>query len=247
MRTTHSPLYVTKELFETRYRGANAIFVAGSVVRGEASTYSDLDLVILYPKVEIAYRESFIHKGWPVEAFIHDPETLRYFFEQVDPMIARPTLAEMVSEGLVVPAATELTADMKRLAGESLKAGPPELTEEEIQDRRYHISELIDDIREPRTRQELIATATLIYNELADYYFRVRRGWTGSGKAILKRLKKEDPAFSRKFSEAFDVLFSTGQPRRVIDLAEEIMAPQGGFLFEGYRRDTPAHWRSNGR
>ena len=79
--STHSPLFVTKELFETRYQGANAIFVTGSVVRGEATAHSDLDLVILFPKVERAYRESFIHKGWPVEAFIHDPRNTSVFLQ----------------------------------------------------------------------------------------------------------------------------------------------------------------------
>jgi Nucleotidyltransferase domain len=242
-QSPHSPLYVTKELFETRYKGADAIFVTGSVVRGEANAHSDLDLVILYPKVERAYRESFQHKGWPVEAFIHDADTLRYFFKNVDRNLGRATLAEMVAEGHEVPGATVATNEMKTLAKMTLQDGPPALSEEEIQDRRYHISELLDDMREPRNRQELVASATLIYNELADYYFRTRRGWTGSGKAILKRMKRTDPVFARKFGEAFDELFATGQSRRVIDLTEELLAPQGGLLFEGYRRETPIEWR----
>lgn len=239
----HSPLYVTKELFENRYKGAEAIFVSGSVIRGEATAHSDLDLVVLFPKVDRAYRESFQHKGWPVEAFIHDADTLRYFFKNVDKNLGRATLAEMVAEGHEIPGANTATDEMKSLARVTLQEGPPALTEEEIQDRRYHISELLDDMREPRNRQELVASATLIYNELADYYFRIGRGWTSSGKAIMKRMKRQDPAFARKFGEAFDELFSTGKSRRVIDLAEELMAPQGGCLFEGYRRDTPVEWR----
>ncbi len=242
-RATHSPLYVTKELFETRYKGAEAIFVAGSVVRGEASTYSDLDLVVVYPQVPTAYRESFMYKDWPVEAFIHDAETVKYFFKNVDRQIGRATLAEMISEGHEVPGPTALTAQLKELAVETLREGPPALTEEEVLDRRYHITELIDDIREPRSRQELIATATVVLNELADYFFRSRRGWTGSGKAVLKRLKKEDPAFARRFFEAFDELFSTGRTQRVIDLAAEVLSKDGGFLFDGYRRDVPSDWR----
>ncbi len=237
-------MFVTKELFETRYNGADAIFVTGSVVRGEATAHSDLDLVVLFPKVERAYRESFEHKGWPVEAFVHDPDTLRYFFENVDRQLGRATLAEMIAEGHEIPAATSLTAEMKTMAKTTLQDGPPALTDEEVQDRRYHISELLDDMRDPRNRQELVASATLIYNELADYYFRTRRGWTCSGKAIMKRMKRTDPPFARKFGEAFDELFATGKSSRVIDLAEELMAPQGGCLFEGYRRDTPADWRS---
>lgn len=243
-RATHSPLFVTKELFETRYQGAEVIFVAGSVVRGEASTYSDLDLVVLFPKVKAAYRESFFHKGWPVEAFIHDPETLRYFFQNVDRLMGRPTLAEMISEGFEVPGVTALSAQVKAMAAEALRVGPPALSEEEIQDRRYHISELIDDIREPRNRHELIASSALLFSELADYYFRSRRGWTSSGKAIVRRLKREDPAMARRFSEAFDLLFSVGQSTRVIELAEEVLGAHGGLLFEGYTREVPASWKT---
>lgn len=243
-RATHSPLFVTKELFETRYPGAEAIFVAGSVVRGEASTYSDLDLVVLFKKVDVAYRESFSHREWPVEAFIHDPETIRYFFDVVDPGLGRATLAEMILEGHEVPGPTALTMQLKERAAEVLKNGPQPLSSEEVTERRYQITELIDDIREPRSRQELVATATVIFNDLADYYFRSRRGWSGTGKSVLKRLKKDDPAFARRFSEAFDELFVKGLPQRVIELAAEVLAKDGGFLFEGYRRETPRDWRA---
>ena len=242
-RATHSPLYVTKELFETRYQGAEAIFVAGSVVRGEASTYSDLDLVVVYAHVPVAYRESFSHKDWPVEAFIHDPETIEYFFRRVDPQIGRATLAEMISEGHEVPGATSMTTRLKERATAILREGPPPLSDDDLHDRRYHITELIDDIREPRSRQEMVATATVIFNELADYYFRSRRGWTGSGKAIIKRLKREDPAFGRRFFDAFEDLFAKGQTQKVIELAAEVLSRDGGFLFEGYKRNVPQDWR----
>jgi len=242
-RATHSPLFVSKELLESRYRGAEAIFVAGSVVRGEASTYSDLDLVVIYDRVPVAYRESFYHRDWPVEAFIHDSETIQYFFQGVDRLIGRATLAEMISEGHEIPGPTELTNGLKEKARAVLADGPPALTEDDIQDRRYQISELIDDIREPRSKAELTASATMVYGELADYYFRTHMDWTGSGKAILKRLRQEDPALARRFADAFEILFTTGHSQKVIDLAAEILAPQGGFLFDGYRRDVPRDWR----
>jgi hypothetical protein len=245
IRATHSPLYAARELLETRYLGAETIFLAGSVGRGEASAYSDLDLVVVYPKVAAAYRESFLHREWPVEAFIHDPDTLRYFFQHVDRLIGRATLAEMISEGHELPGPSEFSGELKRMARETLKNGPPALIEEDLQDRRYRISELLDDMRDPRNRQELIASATLIYNELADYYFRSHCSWTCSGKAILKRMKTFDPVFARKFAEAFDLLFATGQIGRVMDITDEVLSQQGGLLFEGYRREVPTTWRQS--
>lgn len=243
--STHSPLFVTKELFETRYQGADSIFVTGSVVRGEATAHSDLDLVVVFPKVERAYRESFVHKGWPVEAFIHDPETLRYFFQHVDKNLGRATLAEMCAEGHEIPSATEVTRQVKQMAQAALREGPPALSDEDLQDRRYHISEILDDMREPRNRHELVASASLLYLELADFYFRTKLSFTGSGKGLVRRMKRADPAFARRFADAFDDVFSTGQSARVIAMAEDLMSENGGLLFEGYRRDVPVDWRQN--
>lgn len=179
----HSPIFAAKDLFDSRYQGADAVLVAGSVVRGEASQHSDLDLVVIFPKVRAAYRESFTHMGWPVEAFIHDLETLRYFFYRIDQPAGSSTLCEMVKEGLEVPTACKATVEAKHLAGEVLLAGPPPLTFEEIEDRRYHISEMIDDLRDPRTRHELNAAAARVYGDLADFYCRSRGAWTKIGRA----------------------------------------------------------------
>lgn len=239
----HSPIFAAKDLFETRYQGADAVLVAGSVVRGEASSYSDLDLVVIFPSVRAAYRESFTHMGWPVEAFIHDLETLRYFFYRIDQPQGTSTLCEMVQEGLEVPGATKATREAKTLAQEVLKQGPPALTFEEIEDRRYSISELIDDLREPRSRHELHAAAARVYGELGDFYCRSRGGWTSEGKGLLKRMKSQDPTLARRFAEAFDRLFQHGLPAGVIGLAEEMLAPHGGFLFDAYRREVPPNWR----
>ena len=219
------------------------IFVAGSVVKGEATAHSDLDLVVIYPKLERAFRESFAHRGWPVEAFVHDPETLQYFFRNVDRPIGRGTLAEMIAEGHEVPGPSDFSHSIKAMAREILKMGTVPLTTEQIQDRRYQLSELLDDVREPRSRHDLIADATLLFNELAEFYFLTRGQWTASGKAIAKRMKTIDPAFARGFAEAFDRLFTSGNPASVIQMTESLMEPYGGVLFEGYRREVPADWR----
>jgi hypothetical protein len=239
----HSPVSAAKDLFETRYQGADAVLVAGSVVRGEASSHSDLDLVVIFPSVRAAYRESFTHMGWPVEAFIHDLETLRYFIYRIDQPQGSSTLCEMVKEGLEVPNACKATQQAKTLALEVLQQGPPALSFEEIEDRRYHISELVDDLRDPRNRHELNAAAARVYHELADFYCRSRGGWTSAGKGLLKRMKTQDPMMARRFSESFDQLFQHGIAAPVIGLAEEMLAPYGGYLFDAYRREVPAHWR----
>jgi len=94
------PTQVTQEIFERKYPDASVIFLAGSIVRGESTPFSDLDLVVIFDKLPAAYRESFNFQGFPIEAFVHDPETLNYFLHDVDRPSGIPALAQMILEGI---------------------------------------------------------------------------------------------------------------------------------------------------
>lgn len=72
-----------------------------------SSFTSDLDLVVVYQRIDAAFRESFVYAGWPVETFVHDPETLRYFFMHVDRPSGVPSLAHMISTGMPLPDTTD--------------------------------------------------------------------------------------------------------------------------------------------
>ena len=91
-----SPIQAASEILKERFSEAKVIFLAGSALRGEQTPYSDLDLVVVYDKLAAAWRQSFIHKCWPV---VHDPETLTYFFWEMDRPLGVPSLAAMVAEG----------------------------------------------------------------------------------------------------------------------------------------------------
>jgi hypothetical protein len=101
--TRPDPISAATEIVARRYEGAAVTFLAGSVMRGEGTDTSDLDLVVVYERIDAAFRESYTHAGWPVEAFVHDPETLRYFFLRTDYPSGVPSLAHMVSTGRPLP------------------------------------------------------------------------------------------------------------------------------------------------
>src|ERR1044071_7301531 len=94
-----SPLEAARGVWRERYAGARVIFLAGSVMRGDATETSDLDIVVVFDSLPNAYREAFTFGGWPVEAFVHNPETLRHFFE-VNSRRGVPSLMRMVIEGV---------------------------------------------------------------------------------------------------------------------------------------------------
>lgn len=226
-----------------RYSEAKVVFLAGSLVRGEGTSTSDLDLVVIFDRIRCAYRESFMFGQWPVEAFVHDSQTLTYFFQEVDRPTGVPSLATMVAEGIEVPGASAFSDRLKCLAAAVLDDGPLKWSERELINSRYAITDLVDDLKDPRSPRELHATATLLYSALANHYFRSRRIWSAKGKSIPRRLKAVDPDFAEQFFVSFDSVFLKCNTQAVIQLAESMLESEGGFLFEGHKLEAPASWR----
>jgi hypothetical protein len=241
--TRITPAAAALEIFHARHAAARVLFLAGSVMRGEGTPSSDLDLVVVYEQLPVAYRESFTHGGWPVETFVNDAETLNYFLREGDPNSGFPSMSNMVLEGRELPAPCELSHALKRVAAEVLAAGPPALSDEELRSRRYFLTDKVDDIRHPRADAELVAVGAQMYDEAADFYLRSRGHWSAKGKAIPRRLREVDADFAARFCEAFETLFGGKHSREVVALVEDMLAPFGGFLFDGYKLDAPGDRR----
>ncbi|MBY0359067.1 MAG: nucleotidyltransferase domain-containing protein [Candidatus Obscuribacterales bacterium] len=238
-----APELAAREIWQERYPDAKAVFLCGSVIRGEGTRFSDLDLVVVFEKLEYAWRESFYYKNWPIEAFVHDISTLNYFFYEMDAKSGCPSLPQMVTEGIVVSGATELSDSLKRIARDILDKGPSALTADELDRRRYAITDLLDDLRDPRSSSELTAVGTQLFGELADYYFRSKGLWSATGKTVIRRFNAVNPALGAKYENAFHQLFADSNPAACIVLAEEILSDCGGLLFDGYRLNAPASWK----
>jgi hypothetical protein len=188
-------------------------------------------------------RESFHFDGWPVEAFVHDPETLDYFFQHVDARSGVPSLATMVAEGTEIPSPSAFSDGLKKIADSVLAKGPPAWSKADIDRSRYMISTTIDDLKEPRSRAEQMASAAALYGALANHYFRRQGLWSAKEKAIPRRLCEVDAPLAVRFTEAFDTLFRTADSTKVAALTEELLSPDGGLLFAGYTAPAPAEWR----
>jgi hypothetical protein len=120
--------------------------------------------------------------------------------------------------------------------------GPLELTSSEKERMRYSITDTLDDIRAPKSKEPLMASGCVLYRQLADCFFSSRGLWCARGKSIPRKMHEADAAYFLKFQAAFEQLFN-GNPTLVIHLTEELVAPLGGTLFDGYKLDAPASFR----
>lgn len=219
-----------------------AAFLAGSVAKGNAGPGSDIDAVLIYHQLPSAVRETHERLGVAVELFLHDPDTLAYFWE-ADRKQGKPSLARMVANGLPIAGDPGLIEELKRQAQAVLDAGPPPLGEEEMRSRRYAISDLAADLAQPRSAAEQLAIGTRLYIDLADFTVRAAGAWTGTGKGLSKALLRLDPMLATAFEHAFGELFAAHDPAEVLALVDLCLEPYGGRFMAGDRRPAPADWR----
>ncbi|HEY0802233.1 MAG TPA: nucleotidyltransferase domain-containing protein [Steroidobacteraceae bacterium] len=225
-----------------RYPEATAAFVAGSIMRGEGTEFSDIDCVVLFDRLANARRESFAFEGFPVEAFVHDPQTLRWFMDD-DAASGRPCIVHMVAEGRLIG---PRVADAMRLKSEAvarLAEGPKRLEGEQLDALRYAISDLLDDLRGTRSAAEMRAIGAQLQKAAADLILLGRGRWTGSAKWIPRLIKAVDADLAQRFDAAFCKLWIDAQGNEVIALLEKELDRHGGPLFDGYCRDAPAQNR----
>jgi predicted nucleotidyltransferase len=231
------PAEAATRIWRERYAEARVVFLAGSVLRGEATPASDLDLVVVYEHLTRARREAFVYAGWPVEVFVNDPETAAHYFE-ADRRRGIPSLMRMVLEGIEIPSASEFSARLKQMAARVYEAGPPRWDEGELRHMRFRLTDWVDDIRHPRSPEELVATGAYLYQDLADFFLRSRGLWSAHSKTIPRRLREVDAAFAESFRRAFESLFAEKQQGPAVALVEQTLEPFGGLLFDGYGRDA---------
>jgi hypothetical protein len=122
--TAEQALTYACELLARRYAGAELCIAAGTIVRDESATaHSDLDLVVRYPWLPCAFRESFRYRSMPVEAFVHDHETIQAFMDR-DHRNAHPAIIHMVATGRVVGGSGRLLDGYRQDAPPEARAKP---------------------------------------------------------------------------------------------------------------------------
>jgi Nucleotidyltransferase domain len=236
------PYVAAQLLWSKRYPSASVVFCGGSVVRGEGFPSSDLDVVVLFDQVANAWRESFQFEGWPVEVFGHDAQTLAYFVAH-DCAGGRPSLAQMISEALVIPAETPASRAIQAWAQDVVATRPAVPTAASLAEDRYGLTDLLDDFRDDRSTAELRSIACKLYPLVCNFVLKTRGHWLGSGKTLPRLLERAAPDLSPLVESAFETFFKTGDRTGVLTVLQRVLEPFGGELFDGFRLDASASFR----
>lgn len=234
---------IIEKLRNECYPNAKAIFWAGSTAKNQATSTSDVDLVIIFEELDHAYREAFIYEDTPIDAFMHDPKTLSYFFDYIEAKDGRPALIQMIANGIEVLGVDNFSNEIKSLAQKAFEAGPKKWNKEEIDKERFLITDILDDIKSPKTKDEQMVSAVHLFEPLIQFYFRSQGKWSASGKSLIRLFNNDNPVLASKYTKGFNNLFKDGKTEGLESVVKEILEPFGGLLWNGFRSDAPREWK----
>jgi hypothetical protein len=226
-------------LVARRFPDARAAWLGGSVVQGGATATSDLDITVVRPEPAGTWRESLVEEGWPVELFVHSLESVRHYVAK-DVARRRPTMARLVSEGRLLMDYDGVGEALARECAAVVAAGPPLLAPEELDLRRYALTDLLDDLAGHPPAAELAAVATTLWQESAELLLAAHRHWGGSGKWLVRELESYDAAqgstYALRLTDGLREALA-GRPEPLTTVVDDALATVGGRLWAGFRAE----------
>jgi predicted nucleotidyltransferase len=223
---------IAKKIVKEKYGNCHGALMAGSIVRGQATERSDIDLIIYHDKISKAYRESYYYEGVPIEVFVHSKTSFDYFFKY-DCNRKMPSLPLMVLESEIIKDC-HYFAFLKEKAKEIYLSGPGKLSKDELDFKRYFITDLKDDLIGSKDEFEILLIVNALLVKLHEFYLLSKNQWIGQGKWIKRSLAKYDSDFAIRFEEASLNFYSLRDKSIIIDLIDEILLPYGGDYFQGF-------------
>ncbi|PPE03064.1 hypothetical protein [Holospora curviuscula] len=125
----------------------------------------------------------------------------------------------------------EFSSQAKNIAEQALAKGPDSWTQAQIDKERFFITDILDDIKSPKNKEEQIISAVHLFEPLIQFYFRTQKKWAASGKSLMRLFKTDNPDLAEEFTKAFESLVQTGDASGIESAVTKILAPHGGFFL----------------
>ncbi|MFG2716893.1 nucleotidyltransferase domain-containing protein [Streptomyces sp. NPDC048416] len=229
------PVEAARAVVSDRHPEARAAFLGGSVLTERRTAFSDLDIVVLLGEDAVPYRESFRYADWPVELFVHTEASWRGYVER-EVTRRRSPLLFMCASGFLLFDHDGVGQRLGAYAKELVVAGPPAASAAELEDRRYSLTDLLDDLAGCTEAGERLCIVCEIAQRTGELVLLLDGGWLGGGKWLARRLEASRLGFVERLDAGVRVALA-GDTRTLVSLVDEVMAPAGGRLWEGHRQN----------
>ena len=235
MMTADEVEQLASRFLADRYPRADAGFAAGSLIRGDGGAWSDSTWWCFFLRLTLLHagRASFTFEGLPVDAFLARivlaTPSRWYALDMAGDRPPGPT--SILAEGRIVGPRRVWAAALQARARAILAAGPPPLDQARTDYLRYHITDKLDDLRDPRLPHEVVAIVAWLYAFLTEFLFRSRGRWAANAKWAPRQLRAMDPVLEEDLDYALEALLTRHDVRPLIDFTgRALLNPWAGFV-----------------
>jgi hypothetical protein len=234
-----SPLETARALVAERFPDVIAAFLGDTVLTGRRTATSDLDIVVLVADERAPFRETLEYRSWLVELFVHTRASFTHYSAK-EVAARRSPLLHMCGRGTLLADVDGTATRIQEDARARLDAGPAPMSATELEDRRYGLSGLLDDLAGVQDPGELVFIATRLLTAATELVLLTRRTWLGTGKWLVRQLRQIDAALAGRLLSAYRVAVSSNRREPLQQVAQEILDEVGGRLMAGYHRQGEA-------
>jgi len=217
------------------YQDCLAALLYGSVARSEATSSSDLDIIIVAHHDAPFYRKTLRESGWFIEAFVGSRE---FHIEKIRRPRANHNPSSLTARagGIILKDEGDFAKGLKEQAIAILKQGPEPLTEAEVNQYRYIITDWLDDLIDCENSEEELFIAYDLVAKAAELLLAHNLRWIGERKWLYRALEKLDDQLAKQLIDETRQFYRTGEKEGLVQAIESILKLVGGKLYEGYSR-----------
>lgn len=233
------PVSAATAFVAERFPQAAAAFVGGGVLTEHRTPTSDLDVVVVLTGPPAPYRETFEHDGWIVEAFVHTRESLDAFWDR-DRDRRVCSLLRMCTQSVVVADQLGVAEEIRATAARRLAQGPPPVEPAALEQMRYALTDLLDDMAGCDNEAELLFIAGAVVRDVSVLALAVAGAWSAHGKALARALAQLEPELLERLVDGHRHVLLYGDTAVLHRAAVDVLVRAGGALMVGYRVDDTA-------
>jgi len=229
----HAESLVLEFIKEKHATSAFTLFF-GSALSGVTHDRSDVDLMVVYDRPVLPYREKVRWRRALLDVWVYDSESLNGIIFSAR-RGGSVVVLDIVLGSKVLPEPHEV-ADSLKMAAKTVKEAGPLLGD--VDEFRQYLTGQLDDLVAVESLKVRWAVSIEVYVTIQNMILLLIGSGGYKKSRAVESLERHDPALLRGLNEAlYESLAGNSQP--LVLEGEKILSRFGGPLREGYRRHLP--------
>jgi predicted nucleotidyltransferase len=222
---TDAVRYILKKFY------VEGILVTGSVIRGNHSKSSDLDIFVINSRPE-RQRIQKLFNGVPAEIFVNPPNQIKNYFADCY-KTGKADTAHMFASGFIILDVNQIIYKLRN-KGREIISGHPNPSEVHLKQLRYQVADCYENATDllGHDHSTAIMLMTQAVSLAMQYRFWSENKWLPRHKDLLKDLENLDPALAELGRDFFNEVSHEQRFKTAMEIMDYTIKTHGFFEWE---------------